>query len=75
VVSDGYLMEFALYANVAEAHLARGNTARVLGIYNERVQRGPEMHRRMARQKISELKERLARKAAGGSPSPGQRKN
>jgi hypothetical protein len=75
VVSDGYLMEFALYANVAEAHLARGNTARVLGIYNERVQRGPEMHRRMARQKITELKERLARKAAGGSASPGPRKS
>jgi tetratricopeptide (TPR) repeat protein len=62
-VSDGYLMEFLVYANLAEAHFARGNTARVLGIYNERIQRGPEMHGRLARQKMAELKERLAKQA------------
>jgi tetratricopeptide (TPR) repeat protein len=70
MVAEGYVMDFALYELVAEAHFAKGNKGRVLALYNERMQRGPELHKRMARQKLNEFKERVAAQgpAAGGMP-------
>jgi tetratricopeptide (TPR) repeat protein len=66
MVSEGYVMDFSLYAIVAEAHFAKGNRGRVLALYNERMQRGPDLHKRMARQKLNEFKERVA---AQGAPA------
>lgn len=71
IVAEGYAMDFALYVSVAEAHFAKGNKGRVLALYNERMQRGPDLHKRMARQKLNEFKERVAAQggpAGGGMP-------
>jgi tetratricopeptide (TPR) repeat protein len=65
MVSEGYLMEFAIYQNVAEAHAAQGNRSRVIAIYNERIHRGPEMHKLMAKQKLAEFKTRALQQAGG----------